>query len=480
MSIEGGRGTPMSRRAMLARCSNGFGLAAFAGLAALDRARLSAAGMPFEPRPSTFRPRARNVIFCFMSGGVSHVDTFDPKPRLARDHGKPMPVPVRPTMFNQNGNILASPWAFHRRGQCGLEVSELFPHIGAMADELAVIRSMTSRGNEHAQANYFLHTGFTLAGHPSAGAWTSYGLGTECQDLPGFIVLASGGMPLGGVSLYGNGYLPAVHQASLIDPTAREPLANIQPREPDPRQRRRLAFVRQQDELHLATVAGSAPIEAALLNQEVAYRMQTAVPDLMDLRGETEATRRLYGLDSTNREKAEYARQCLLARRLVERGVRFVELTCLPRPAESGQSGNPWDQHGSLKNGHEEMAFQVDQPIAGLLRDLKARGLLEQTLVVWAGEFGRTPFAQGSDGRDHNPHGFSVWMAGGGIRGGVVHGATDDLGYHAVQDRCTVQDLWATVLHALGVDHERLTFRFGGRDFRLSDVHGEVIRAVLA
>ncbi|MEY3275781.1 MAG: hypothetical protein RL153_1047 [Verrucomicrobiota bacterium] len=476
------RGRLLSRRDMLARCSNGFGLAAFAGLAAMDRARAAAgaAPLPFAPRPPAFRARARSVIFCFMSGGVSHVDTFDPKPRLARDHGKPMPVPVRPTMFNQNGNILASPWAFRRHGQSGLDVSELFPHIATMADDLAVIRSMTSKGNEHAQANYHLHTGFTLAGHPSAGAWTSYGLGSECQDLPGFVVLASGGMPLGGVSLYGNGYLPAIHQASLIDPTATEPLANIQPREPDARQRRRLAFVEAQDRRHLDQLAHPAQVESALLNQEVAYRMQSAVPGLMDLRGETDATRRLYGLDSSNRQKAEYARQCLLARRLVERGVRFVELSCLARPAEVGQSGNPWDQHGGLKVGHEEMAFQVDQPIAALLRDLKARGLLDETLVVWAGEFGRTPFAQGSDGRDHNPYGFTVWMAGGGIRGGVVHGATDDLGYHAVQDVCTVQDLWATVLHALGIDHERLTFRFGGRDFRLSDVHGEVIRPVLA
>jgi len=470
----------ISRRELLARCSNGFGLAAFAGLAAMQQARAAGAGLPFAPRLPSFRPRARSVIFCFMSGGVSHVDTFDPKPRLARDHGKPMPVPVRPTMFNQNGNILASPWSFRRHGASGLEVSELFPCIAGMADELAVIRSMTSRGNEHAQANYHLHTGFTLAGHPSAGAWTSYGLGSEGSDLPGFIVLASGGMPLGGVGLYGNGYLPAIHQASLIDPTAAEPLANIQPREPGDRQRLRLGFVESRDRLHLDRLANPAPLEAALVNQEVAYRMQASVPGLMDLRGETDATRRLYGLDSTNRQKAEYARQCLLARRLVERGVRFVELSCLARPADPGQVGNPWDQHGSLKAGHEEMAFQVDQPIAALLADLTARGLLDETLVVWAGEFGRTPFAQGSDGRDHNPYGFTVWLAGGGVKGGVVHGATDELGYHAVQDVCTVQDLWATVLQALGVDHERLTFRFGGRDFRLSDVHGEVIRAVLA
>ena len=466
----------LTRRDMLARCSTGFGLAALAGLAG----RSLAAPGPFAPRPTHFRPKVKSVIFCFMSGGVSHVDSFDPKPRLKQDHGKPMPVPVRPTMFNQNGNIMASPWEFQRHGQSGLPVSELFPHIGACADDLAVIRSMTSIGNEHAQANYFLHTGFTLGGYPSAGAWMSYGLGSECDQLPGFVVLASGGVPLGGVNVFGNGFLPAVHQASLIDPTQKEPLANITPREPSVLQRRRLDFVGRMDRDHLVRHGSDAQVEAAIQNYEVAFRMQSAVPDLADLSGESEATRRLYGMDSPVREKAEYARQCLLARRLVERGVRFIELTCLPRPAELGQIGNPWDQYGGLKTGHTEMAFQVDQPIAGLIRDLKARGLFEETLIVWAGEFGRTPFAQASDGRDHNPFGFSVWLAGGGVRGGTIHGATDELGYHAVQDVCTVYDLWATVLHLAGMDHERLTYRFGGRDFRLTDVHGEVIRPVLS
>lgn len=467
----------LSRREMLMRSSTGFGLLALAGLTGSAAPAIPG---PFAPRAPHRRPKARSVIFCFMSGGVSQVDTFDPKPRLARDHGKPMPVPVRPTMFNQNGNIMASPWEFRRHGQSGLPVSELFPHIGACADDLAVIRSMTSVGNEHAQANYFLHTGFTLAGFPSAGAWMSYGLGSESQELPGFVVLGSGGVPLGGINLYGNGFLPAVHQASLLDPTQKEPLNNIVPREDPRRQRRRLDFVGRMDHRHLDQLQGESQIEAAIQNYEVAFRMQSAVPDLVDLRGESEATRRLYGMDSPIREKAEYARQCLLARRLVERGVRFIELTCLPRPADIGQIGNPWDQHGSLKSGHAEMAFQVDQPIAGLLRDLKSRGLLDETLVVWAGEFGRTPFAQAADGRDHNPSGFSVWMAGGGIRGGVIHGATDELGYHAVEDVCTVYDLWATVLDRLGLDHERLTYRFGGRDFRLTDVHGEVVGAVLA
>ena len=470
----------VSRRDMLTKCSTGFGLLALSGLLA-ERAGADGAGQasPFAPRQPHFKPKVKSVIFCFMSGGVSHVDTFDPKPRLKRDHGKPMPVPVRPTMFNEIGNIMASPWEFRRYGKSGLHVSDLFPHIGGCADDLAVIRSMTSVGNEHAQANYFMHTGFSLAGFPSAGAWMTYGLGSVNQNLPGFVVLASGGAPLGGVGIYGNGFLPAVHQASFLDPTQQEAVANITPRETDSRQRKRLGFINRMDQSHLAHLKGDEQVESAIRNYEIAYRMQSAVPDLVDLRGETDATKTLYGLDSPVREKAEYGRQCLLARRLVERGVRFIELTCLPRPSDAGQIGNPWDQHGVLKAGHSEMAFQVDQPIAGLIKDLKARGLFDETLIVWAGEFGRTPFAQSGAGRDHNPFGFSVWLAGGGIKGGTVYGATDELGYHAVEDVSTVYDLWATVQHLLGLNHERLTYRFGGRDFRLTDVHGHVLHKIL-
>ena len=383
-------------------------------------------------------------------------------------------------MFNANGNIMASPWEFKNYGECGLPVSDLFPHIAECADDLAVVRSMTSIANEHAQGNYFIHTGFSQAGYPSAGAWVNYGLGSENENLPGYVVLASGGSPLGGIGIYGNGFLPAVHQASLIDPSQLEPLTNITPRETANRQRKRLRFVEQVDRRQLSQFGHDEQVESAIRNYETAFRMQTAVPALVDLSEETEATRRLYGLDSSVKETAAYGQQCLLARRLVERGVRFVELTCLPRPAELGQIGNPWDQHGGLKTGHAEMAQQVDQPIAGLIRDLKQRGLFEETLIVWAGEFGRTPFAQGSDGRDHNPFGFSVWLAGGGIKGGTTYGATDDLGYHAVENVATVYDLWATVLHQLGVDHEALTYRYGGRDFRLTDVHGNVLRDILA
>ncbi|MFN0107841.1 MAG: DUF1501 domain-containing protein, partial [Blastocatellia bacterium] len=315
------------------------------------------------------------------------------------------------------------------------------------------------------------------AGYPSAGAWVNYGLGSENENLPGFVVLASGGSPLGGLGVYGNGFLPAVHQASLIDPSQSEPLANITPREDAGRQRKRLRFVGQVDRAHLEKLGNDGQVESAIRNYETAFRMQTAVPAFVDLSEETAATRRLYGLDSQVKETAAYGQQCLLARRLVERGVRFVELTMVAPKEIAG--GNCWDQHGGLKKFHAVNAFTVDQPIAGLIRDLKARGLFDETLVLWAGEFGRTPFVQGKDGRDHNITAFSLWMAGGGVRGGTIFGATDEYGYRVTENPLEVYDLHATILHLLGIDHERLTFRYGGRDFRLTDVHGQVVKAIL-
>jgi hypothetical protein len=416
-----------------------------------------------------------------MSGGVSHLDSFDPKPELKRRHGEKMPVPVKPTMFNDNGNIMASPWESRRYGRSGIEMTDLFPQIAELADELAVIRSMTTKVNEHAQGNYMMHTGFPFAGHPSAGAWTGYGLGSENRNLPAFVVLQSGSAqpPHGGVGVFSSGFLPAEHQASILRVDRDPALANIKPVESDLLQRRSLGFIRDLDARFSAT-AGEPQIDAAIHNYETAYRMQTAVPELCDITGETDATRKLYGLESDDPATVAYGRQCLVARRLIERGVRFVELSCISAGIGAGGAGNPWDQHGQIKEGHGAMAHQVDQPLAGLLRDLKSRGLLEDTVVIFTGEFGRTPFSQGGSGRDHNPYGFSLWMAGGGVKGGSVHGATDDLGYYAVQDPCTTYDLWATVLHLLGLDHERLTYRFGGRDFRLTDVYGRVLKSVLA
>ncbi|RMG41985.1 MAG: DUF1501 domain-containing protein [Planctomycetota bacterium] len=466
---------------MLQRCSNGFGALALTAML-LEDERSRAAGPTGGVLPAPHHePRARHVIFCYMSGGVSHVDTFDPKPRLQRDHGKPMPVKIERTQFNNNGNIMGSPFRFRRHGESGIPVSSIFPHTARHVDKLAVVRSMTTTVNEHAQGNFMMHTGFPFMGHPSAGAWAVYGLGTENARLPGYVVLQSGDAvpPHGGVPLYSSGFLPAQFQGSIIRADAAEPVQHIRPLEPLDAQRRRLDFVRGFDDAFLTRFRDDQ-VAAAIQNYETAFRMQSAVPELCDISGETKATLALYGVDSADRQKAAYARQCLLARRLVDRGVRFIELSCLTERIGAGNGPNPWDQHGKLKEGHAAMAHQVDQPIAGLLTDLQQRGLLERTLVIWAGEFGRTPFSQGSDGRDHNPFGFTVWMAGGGIKGGTIHGATDEFGYRAVESPCTIYDMWATVLHLLGLDHERLTYRYGGRDFRLTDVHGHVLKPILA
>ena len=462
----------MNRRQMLSKSSTGFGFLALQGLIGQSQVLAS----------PHYTPRAKSVIFCYMSGGVSHVDTFDPKPKLQEMAGKPMPVKVERTQFNNNGNIFPSPFEFQKYGESGIPVSSIFPRTAKMVDEMAVIRSMTSKVNEHAQGNYAIHTGFPFMGHPSAGAWVSYGLGNLNQNLPGFVVLHSGGSvpPHGGVGLYGSGYLPANSQGSVLQVDRNEPIQNIRPRESLSAQRKRLNFQNSFDREFLKESGHNSQVEAAIRNHEIAYKMQAAVPELCDLKGETDATKRLYGLDSPDDQTAAYARQCLLARRLVERGVRFVELSCLTEKIGAGGAANPWDQHGALEKGHAAMAHQVDQPIAGLLQDLKVRGMLDETLVIWAGEFGRTPFSQGSNGRDHNPFGFSIWMAGGGIQGGTIYGETDEFGYHVTENKCDFYDLWATVLHQLGLDHENLTYRHGGRDLRLTDVHGRVLHPILS
>ena len=464
---------PLNRREMLLRCANGFGAVALAALLVEEETRAAA---PSSTRGRHHPARARNVIFLYMDGGPSQVDTFDHKPLLAKYHGKdPHSVfKVEPTQFNNVGRVMASPWKFKRHGQGGLWVSELFPHVADCADDLCVIRSMVSNFPEHTSANYFLHTGSGIQGRPSMGAWFSYGLGSENKNLPGFIVLNGGLIPPGGLDNFNSGFLPAAYQGSVFragDP----PVANIRRLEPSDRhQRGKLDLLRQLDRGVSERAGHIDEIESAIANYETAYRMQTAVPELMNVKGERAATRKLYGLDAPYGPTSIFAAQCLIARRLVERGARFVELTC------PNVGHDRWDQHGNLKRGHEDNARAVDQPIAALLKDLKSRGLLETTLVVWAGEFGRTPFAQGSNGRDHNQFGFSVWLAGGGVKGGSVYGATDEWGYKVVQGRAEVHDLHATMLHLLGVDHKRQTFRFGGRDMRLTDVHGEVIKEVLA
>ena len=467
---------PMSRRQMLREASLGFGSIALTALLAEKSWAGSTGTIRDAVNPSHHRPKARNVIFLYMDGGVSHVDSFDPKPRLRRENGQRFAMKMEPTQFEDNGAVLGNLWDFKKYGQSGLPVSDLFPFIGGRADDLCVIRSMVSNFSEHNAANYFLHCGGGMAGRPSMGAWATYGLGSENRDLPGYVVLDGGLIPSGGVDCFAAGFLPANFQASLLRNQS-PALANVQPMEAHARwQQNKLAALRTLDAGTLADLGRPDALEASIHNAELAYRMQMAVPEATDIEGESEATRRLYGMDSSFEHTRSYGRQCLVARRLVERGVRFIELTC-PR----AHGTQRWDAHGDLRKNHSLNALAIDQPIAGLLTDLKARGLLDETLVLWSGEFGRTPFAQGGgDGRDHNPFGFSLWLAGGGIRGGMTYGATDDYGYKAVENKVEIHDLHATMLDLLGLDHERLTYRFGGRDYRLTDVHGHVVKAILA
>ncbi len=470
----------MTRREMLSRAAVGFGSVAAAALlpeASLKNQLAAAPLNPLAPRPPHFLPRVKSVIFLYMDGGPSQIDTFDYKPLLEKYDGvdpRQAIGKLEPTQFNNIGKILKSPWSFGQYGESGQWISSLFPHLTRHADELCVIKSMTSRFPEHTSANYFLHTGSGLQGRPSMGAWVGYGLGSLSENLPGFVVINGGLIPPGGLDNFNSGFLPASYQGSVIQP-GKSPVANIRPLEPRPAlQQRKLALLRDLDQRTLSEMGPGDALEAALANQELAFRMQSAVPDLVDLSQETAETQAMYGMNAEWKGTQIFARQCLLARRMVEQGVRFIELTC------PGGNGDRWDQHSNLKDGHEKNAVTVDQPISALLTDLKQRGLLDETLVVWSGEFGRTPFAQGNDGRDHNQFAFSLWMAGGGIRGGMSYGATDDFGYKAVEKRLEIHDLHATMLHLLGVDHTRSTFRFSSREMRLTDVHGHVIHDILA
>ncbi len=464
----------IGRRAALSRLACGFGSVA---LATLMPKWSSAAGfhgdeengIPGLPGLPHHTPKAKNVIYLYMDGGPSQVDTFDPKPQLEKDNGKPFGMKMEPTQFNNVGNTLASPWNFNNYGECGLPVSDLFPNVAKHADNLCVVRSMVSNFSEHTNANYFLHTGNGFQGRPSMGAWTTYGLGSECDDLPGFVVLNGGLIPPGGLDCFNSGFLPASWQGSVFNP-GDVPLSNIRRTEATADlQRRKLDLLGRLDQMQLDLTGHSDPVESAIKNYELAWRMQSSVPGVADISDESAATIEMYGLNSEYQHEASYGRQCLLARRLVEKGVRFIELTC------PNAGHDRWDQHNNLKDGHYDNARAVDRPIAAMLTDLKQRGLLDETLVIWSGEFGRTPFAQGTNGRDHNPFGFSLWMAGGGVRGGMTYGSTDEYGYKAIEKRVEIHDLHATMLHLLGVDHERLTWRWSGRDMRLTDVHGTVI-----
>ena len=433
------------------------------------------AGMPRHNRA-----RAKNIIFCFMDGGPSHVDTFDPKPMLKKHEGKPIGESgvTKRSQSNAGRVWFGSPWEFKHRGQSGLWVSELFPHIAQVADKLCVVRSMVGELPLHGQQNRLLHTGRILGQAPSFGAWVSYGLGTENANLPGYVVLNNDWVPNGGLENFGSSFLPASHQATMVRAKG-VPVDNIAPHDSAAIQRRKLALLAAQDAEFAASTSDAQAIEGAIANYETAFRMQSAVPDIADIANEPAHIRRLYGIDSTDEHQRFYATQTLRARRLVEAGVRFVEITC---PSFDGNN-SPWDQHGQIRQNHAKNARITDQSVAALITDLDQRGLLDETIVLWAGEMGRTPHTpklSDTAGRDHHVNGYSIFMAGGGFKGGSAFGETDEFGNAAVVNPVNIHDIHATVLHQMGLDHEKLTYRHGGRDWRLTDVHGKVIKELLS
>jgi len=466
----------VSRRRMLQASSAGFGALAMAAMLGEERAEAGGPSAdPLAPKAPHFPARAKRVIFLFMKGGPSHVDTFDYKPRLQRDDGKPLPFEKPRVQFAPTGMLLGSPWKFRPRGESGIMVSDLFPNVAGCVDDLCILNSLHGSNAAHGGALLKMHTGSDNFVRPSLGSWITYGLGTENRNLPGFVTICPT-LAHGGVQNWSSAFLPAPYQGTPLGnagvPAKDAKVGYIQnPRLTAAEQRAQLDLLAEIHREQLERTGPDQALEGRLESFELAFRMQTEMPEVQDLSGETAATLRAYGLDDPVTEN--FGRQCLMARRFAERGVRFIQAT-------HSNAAVQWDQHGDLKNGHEQNAREVDRPIAALLRDLKARGLLEDTLVLWGGEFGRTPTAQGKDGRDHNPEGFTMWMAGGGVKGGLVHGATDEYGYYAVQDKVHVHDLHATILHLIGLDHEKLTFRHAGRDFRLTDVHGRVVQEILA
>ena len=460
-----------NRRTFLTRAGGGLGLLAMAGL--LDREGLLAASDirsgtdPLTPRPGHHRPRAKSIIWLFMEGGPSGFDLFDPKPELQRRSGQR--VSHIQTFFGNPGPLLKSPFAFQQHGESGAWVSEVYPQLARHVDDLAFVKSCFAESNNHAPAMFQMNTGMTRPGFPSAGAWVTYGLGAANQNLPGYVVLGNQRGSKGGPLNWSNGFLPSAYQGTPFRSGPHPVLHLNRPADVTAAdQRAQLDLLASLNQQHQSTHPGEADLLARLQNFELASRMQNEASQVVDLARETEATRRLYGLDQP--KARAFGTKCLLARRLVESGVRFVQVYC----------DEEWDAHGDIAGNHRDMATQTDVGIHGLLTDLKARGLWDDVLIVWGGEFGRMPVSEGGKGRDHNPHGFCMWLAGAGIRGGVSHGATDEVGYEAVQDRVSIHDLHATILHVMGLHHERLTYRHNGRDFRLTDVSGELIQPILA
>ena len=450
--IEISPGLP-SRRGFLSSLASGVGGLGLASFLCSD------AVMGAELARPHFPPRAKRVIFLLMAGGPSHIDMLDPKPAIAKHAGqRPHGVALRTERVT--GGLLPSPFAFQKCGESGIDVSELLPHLRGCVDDLCVLRAVHGSNPNHGPATNFLISGRIDQVHPSLGAWVSYGLGTENRSLPSFVSLGNTF-----TSSARNGYLPGEHQGTPIEldkPSPDQMIRHLRNSKLDRAgQERQLEFIRQANATHLAERGDDALLEARIRSMETAFRMQTAAPEVFDIRKEDEATRKLYG-------EGKFANTCLLARRLVENGVRMVQVV-----------NGGWDHHSDISKEIRKKSREIDQPIAGLLTDLKRRGLLDDTLVIWGGEFGRTPVSENGDGRDHNPFGFTMWMAGGGVKGGLVHGATDDFGFRAVEGRVGVHDLHATILHLLGLDHEKLTYRYSGRDFRLTDVSGEVVREIL-
>lgn len=449
-----------SRREMLTRSAAGFGMVGLAGMLAGERpavAESAVSGAPLAPRVVHFPARAKHLIFLFMNGGPSHVDTLDPKPELVKQAGKPGP----------GGNFMPSPFKFQQRGESGVEISELYPHLGDCIDDLCVIRSMYTSTPNHEPGLFMMNSGTQQPTRPCLGSWLTYGMGTENQNLPGFVVLCPG-KPVVGPALWSNSFLPGIYQGTHINNGQLDPkkvIGHINNAHLNPdAQRRVLDLMQRLNRDHLSSRGTDAALEARIESLEMAYRMQFEAQEAFDISRESQATRTLYG-------PGQFADGCLIARRLVERGVRMVQVFY--------GSGQPWDAHGNIQD-HARDAKNSDQAIAALIRDLKSRGLFDETLILWGGEFGRTPTAQGATGRNHHATGFSVWLAGGGVKGGMTYGATDELGVKAIDKRMSVHDLHATLLHLMGIDHKRLTFRYSGRDFRLTDVHGEVAHDIIA
>jgi hypothetical protein len=468
-----------TRRQMLQRAGAGFGSLALADMFARQSVCSGAAPSGASPIVGVghFPARAKRIIFLFMHGGPSQIDTFDYKPELVARNGEPLPFAKPRIQFAQTGNLLSSPWDFKQYGESGAWVSDLFPNVGRCVDDITFIKSLHGSNEAHGGAMLKVHTGSDTFVRPSMGAWISYGLGTENDSLPSFITI-NPTMGHGGVQNFGSAFLPPIHQATRIGSKGRKTEASgaaitnlTNESVPKSIQSMQLDLLKDLDRLKRPGIhtSADADMDARIESFELAFRMQTEAPEILDISQESESTNKLYGIDGGPTDS--FGRQCLLARRMSESGVRFIQV-----------NHSYWDQHGDLRRKHAELANQVDQPIAGLLTDLKQRGLLEDTLVIWGAEFGRTPTTQGNtkNGRDHNPHGFTYWMAGGGVKGGFSYGETDAFGYYAAHDKVHVHDLHATILHLLGIDHERLTYRYGGRDFRLTDVEGNVVDSIFA